>query len=258
MPGLNRSTASAPDVNAEDSRSVDNRSVDSRTSSGIVVVDPPQGSSLGTRVSNWWSSLLVPDATGNPRRWSRPNGEQKQPERSSRASGQTFLSAAKQKAVGGVRYLLDGDAVPEGTGDIWVRGVEHRFEGAAEAWPESCESTGRVPFDGADGGVVLSDLRSTVWCTYRSQYASIQSLPSIIPSAEAYRQFRTQTVPEAEQVEAKTSPWTWMTNVAERTGLTTDSGWGCMLRTGQCLLANALVHRHLGRGALPLPSPVSS
>ncbi|ORY89815.1 hypothetical protein BCR35DRAFT_329163 [Leucosporidium creatinivorum] len=30
-------------------------------------------------------------------------------------------------------------------------------------------------------------------------------------------------------------------------GLTTDSGWGCMLRTGQSLLANTLVTVHLGR-----------
>lgn len=136
VPGMNRSTASAPDVNADD------RSVDSRASSGVVVVDPPQSSSLGTRVSNWWSNLLVQETTTNARRRSpRSNGEHKQESRSSRASaaGQTLFNAAKQKAVGGVRYLLDGDAVPEGTEDVWVRGVVHRFEGEGETWPHSCE-----------------------------------------------------------------------------------------------------------------------
>lgn len=34
-------------------------------------------------------------------------------------------------------------------------------------------------------------------------------------------------------------------------GLSSDTGWGCMLRTGQSLLANALVKVHLGRGTLP-------
>lgn len=32
-----------------------------------------------------------------------------------------------------------------------------------------------------------------------------------------------------------------------RSGLTTDAGWGCMLRTGQSVLANALIDTHLGR-----------
>jgi cysteine protease ATG4 len=31
-------------------------------------------------------------------------------------------------------------------------------------------------------------------------------------------------------------------------GFTSDTGWGCMIRSGQCLLGNALVMLHLGRG----------
>ncbi|CBQ72338.1 related to ATG4-essential for autophagy [Sporisorium reilianum SRZ2] len=49
-----------------------------------------------------------------------------------------------------------------------------------------------------------------------------------------------------------TNLWSRATAAAQaagfsRAGLTTDSGWGCMLRTGQSLLANALINVHLGR-----------
>ncbi|CAD6885080.1 unnamed protein product [Tilletia caries] len=42
-----------------------------------------------------------------------------------------------------------------------------------------------------------------------------------------------------------------------RSGLTTDAGWGCMLRTGQSLLANALMDIHLGREWRRKENPVS-
>ncbi|KAJ9101225.1 hypothetical protein QFC21_003444 [Naganishia friedmannii] len=147
---------------------------------------------------------------------------------------------------------------------------------------------------------VLLDFRSTVWCTYRSQYAPILALKQgeeIVPSPRTYRQghlpplrdtverrdghsaaaspptasVEQPTTKAAAQTQAlgKSSAWaTWMSNISSvnitggggggigsgsgegttnERGLTADSGWGCMLRTGQSLLANALVCYHLGR-----------
>ncbi|KAJ6581256.1 hypothetical protein B0H19DRAFT_500096 [Mycena capillaripes] len=65
-----------------------------------------------------------------------------------------------------------------------------------------------------------SDFRSRVWCTYRKDFEAIRD----------------------------DGPRGW----------TSDAGWGCMLRTGQSLLANALLTVHVGRDwRRPPPSPAS-
>ncbi|KAJ7918714.1 hypothetical protein B0H13DRAFT_1991420 [Mycena leptocephala] len=65
-----------------------------------------------------------------------------------------------------------------------------------------------------------SDFRSRVWCTYRRDFEAIRD----------------------------GGPRGW----------TSDAGWGCMLRTGQSLLANALLTVHVGRDWRRPPGPPAS
>lgn len=58
-----------------------------------------------------------------------------------------------------------------------------------------------------DISTIRQDVTSKIWCTYRKSFVPIGGVD----------------------------------------GLTTDKGWGCMLRCGQMVLAQALVNTHLGR-----------
>ncbi len=43
------------------------------------------------------------------------------------------------------------------------------------------------------------------------------------------------------------------TSFGDQSGFSSDTGWGCMIRSGQSLLANALIINRLGRGRLQRP-----
>lgn len=73
----------------------------------------------------------------------------------------------------------------------------------------------------------LNDCESRLWFTYRSNF------PAIKKSSEASMTLSVR-----------------LRSLGEQAGFTSDTGWGCMIRSGQSLLANALVMLRLGRGIL--------
>lgn len=84
--------------------------------------------------------------------------------------------------------------------------------------------------DGAWPPMFLDDFESRVWLTYRSNFPPIAR--SQDPGASSTMSFSVRL----------------RTQLVDQGGFTTDAGWGCMIRSGQSLLANALFMLHLGRG----------
>ncbi|EHA50011.1 cysteine protease ATG4 [Pyricularia oryzae 70-15] len=86
-----------------------------------------------------------------------------------------------------------------------------------------------VPDDGGWPPAFLNDFESRIWMTYRSGFEPIPR--STDPTASSRMSFAMRLKTMADQ----------------QAGFTTDSGWGCMIRTGQSLLANSLLTCRLGR-----------
>ena len=93
------------------------------------------------------------------------------------------------------------------------------------------ENTPSLSNDPSDRGwpiPFLDDFESRIWMTYRSNFPPI----SRVHDAGA---------------ETGLSWAVRLRNLADRDGFSSDTGWGCMIRSGQSLLANALIMLHLGR-----------
>lgn len=74
----------------------------------------------------------------------------------------------------------------------------------------------------------LDDQESRIWLTYRSNFPPIPK--SQDPAANSAMTFATR-----------------LKQLGNQGGFTSDAGWGCMIRSGQSLLANALAVHRLGR-----------
>ena len=89
----------------------------------------------------------------------------------------------------------------------------------------SGEETGGWP------SAFLDDFNARLWFTYRSNFPPIQK--SQDPKALASMSFKVRI----------------KSQLVDQAGFTSDTGWGCMIRSGQSLLANALSISRLGRGS---------
>jgi cysteine protease ATG4 len=158
-----------------------------------------------------------------------------------------------------VRYIWDPEPTADTASDspIWCLGKEYKTASKslastiANSPPQETKPTHPVtPPDstassidsdltpgesgnGKDGGwpsSFLDDFEARIWLTYRSNFPLIPKSqdPKALSSMSLAVRLRTQLVDQA--------------------GFTSDTGWGCMIRSGQSLLANALVMLQMGRG----------
>lgn len=101
-----------------------------------------------------------------------------------------------------------------------------------ESEAATAEAAGHLDEDRDRGwpSAFLEDFESRFWMTYRSDF-----LP--IPRS---------TDPRA--VHALSLSMRIKSQLVDQNGFSSDSGWGCMIRSGQSLLANTMAIHELGRG----------
>ncbi|KAI1612425.1 autophagy-like protein 4 [Exophiala viscosa] len=102
------------------------------------------------------------------------------------------------------------------------------FDDAQHVTGDNLPSLSNDPSDGGWPHPFLDDFESRIWMTYRSNFTPIAR--SQDPSSSVGLSFSVR-----------------LRNLTEREGFSSDTGWGCMIRSGQSLLANALVMLQLGR-----------
>ncbi|KAG6837140.1 hypothetical protein H0H93_014045 [Arthromyces matolae] len=246
----------------------------------IVIVEPiPRSppsptriSDLPSRLSGWFSHTFSSSTTD----LSLPNilasSTSTSPKRNPGANA--LLTAAKHgkghldKAM---RYILDSDAAPDKCTDpIWILGVKHPGYDPPSSLSSSTRSLRSSVSSNSDLTIqaqasknpqwpveFYADFTSRVWLTYRSHFPPIRDIRLADLESDPTTDFWKKSSRDDDNFIAPSPSvsrrsWAW----GGEKGWTSDSGWGCMLRTGQSLLANALIHHHLGRDWRRPPHPI--
>ena len=226
-------------------------------------------SDLPTRLSGWFSHTFSSSSTD----LSLPAILSQSHMSSPKTKSNPLLTAAKHgkgHLDRAMRFLLDSDSTPDKCADpIWLLGVQHpgyeppptpapgrrpsiesrrppSFRSNSSSSVTVSELSQSQPPSGKNPAanwppVFYADFTSRIWLTYRNQFPPIRD--SNLSSLEVDLASGTQAT-----ISSSPRPRKWNWPGSGEKGWTSDSGWGCMLRTGQSLLANALLHLHLGRG----------
>jgi len=136
--------------------------------------------------------------------------------------------ASREREAASVQHKEESDAPVKDEGSYIApeRTLNVSVNGGRETAPS------RTREEEAEGGwpkEFLDDFESRPWMTYRSNFSAIKR--STDPKASASISFSVRLRSQLDQG-----------------GFTSDTGWGCMIRSGQSVLANALVMLRLGRG----------
>ena len=140
------------------------------------------------------------------------------------------MNSAVNRAIR--KYLYDPEPRNEKPSEmIWCLGQNYESKISLHAEGQQVKAMSTWPVD------FLDDFESRIWMTYRRGFTPIPrpSDGSVMPfsSASAAIQYAGQLI-----------------SGQGKEGFSTDEGWGCMIRSAQSVLANALSTLHLGRGIL--------
>ncbi|KAK4159670.1 putative cysteine protease ATG4 [Cladorrhinum sp. PSN259] len=123
-------------------------------------------------------------------------------------------------------------SIPASAEGTRTQAQQQTLETPPDSEASSFDSSLAYEDPGQDGGwppAFLDDFESRIWMTYRTGFEVIPR--SADPKATSSLSFAMRL----------------KTSFGDQTGFSSDTGWGCMIRSGQSLLANAMLVARVGR-----------
>ena len=120
-------------------------------------------------------------------------------------------------------HEADDDTVLISNNSVATEAQNFRRDASQQAEPSTSEEELGWPPD------FLDDFESRFWFTYRSNFPPIRKSKDTATASSLTLAVRLRS------------------QLVDQGGFTSDTGWGCMIRSGQCLIGNALAILRLGR-----------